>query len=65
MNAFFTKKCTEVYMNRKPADHIPENRERKGKLNTDFQQRYFRSQDRFSSEYVRTALQEIDRKSVV
>ena len=62
MNAFFTKKCTDVYMNRLSADHIPEYRERKGKLITHFQQRYFRSQDRFSSEYVRTALQEMQRQ---
>ena len=62
MNAFYTKKCTEVYMNRPAPDHLPEYRERKGKLNIDFQQRHFRSQDRFSSEYVRTALQEIQRQ---
>ena len=65
MNAFFTKKCTDVYMNRPAADHVPEYRERKGKLITHFQQRHFRSQDRFSSDYVINALKEMQGQLLV
>ena len=59
MKGFQTKRCTEVYMNRPAADHVPQYTEKRGRVVAHFQQRPFRSQDRFSSEHVRTVLLEM------
>ena len=49
-------------MSRPAADHVPEYCEKTGRVITHFQQRPFRYQDRFSSEYVTTVLLEMQKQ---
>ena len=41
MNGFQTKRCTDVYMNRPAADHVPQYSEKRGIVVAHFQQRPF------------------------